>query len=180
MSDSPQNTGGMEGARPSPATRLIHPVDTVLAAIIIALMGWLWYLTTQFQEVSFLLADNLPPAVFPRILLATIVIFAVLMPFEHILLKRAGKDIDKDRSEPIKRITWSTMAVLLGVMALSPLLGTFLTMLSVCILVPLLWGERRLKIVIPFGILFPLLVTLVFNIFLGVYFEPGVLGISFQ
>ena len=179
MYDSPTNAGGMGGARPS-AARLIHPVDTTIAAILLATMAWLWYETTQFQEVSFLLADNLPPATFPRILLVIISIFAVLMPFEHILLTRRGKNIDKDRSEPIKKITWSTMVLLLAIMALSEFLGTFLTMFAVCLLVPLVWGERRLLVVIPFAVLFPLAVTLLFNVLLGVFFQPGLLGLNFQ
>lgn len=178
MSDTPQKSGAMESARPE-AARLFHPVDTVLAAGLIAICGWLWYETTKFDEVSALLSDNLPPETFPRILLATIVLLTLAMPFEHILLARQGKNIDKDRSKPIKPLTWATIALLLGVMAVSELLGTFLTMFSVCMLVPILWGERRLRVVIPFAILFPLAVTLVFNVLLGVFFEPGIFGIKF-
>lgn len=179
MSDTPQNTGGTEGARPETAARLFHPVDTLLAIGLFAGCGFLWYETTQFEEVSALLSDNLGPAAFPRILLVTICLFAAFMPFEHILLARRGKDIDKDRTKSVKPITWATIVLLLAIMALTHQLGTFLTMFSVCLLVPILWGERRLRVVVPYAILFPLLVTLVFNVFLGVYFEPGIFGIKF-
>lgn len=180
MSDTPPNTGAMEGARQSEtAARLLHPVDTVLALGLLAVCGWLWYQTTQFEEVSALLSDNLGPAAFPRILLVTIMLFTAFLPFEHLILARRGKNIDSGRSKPIKLLTWMTMALLLAIMATSTLLGTFLTMVSVCLLVPILWGERRLRVVVPFAILFPLAVTLVFNVLLGVFFEPGVFGIKF-
>lgn len=179
MSNTPQGTGASEDARPETAARLFHPVDTVLAIGLIAVCGWLWYETTQFEEVSALLSDNLGPATFPRILLVAIVLFTLVMPFEHIMLNRQGKNIDKGRSAPIKPITWATIALLLAVMAASSVFGTFLTMVSVCLLIPILWGERRLRVVIPFAILFPGLVTLVFNVLLGVFFEPGIFGIKF-
>ena len=53
-----------------------------------------------------------------------------------------------------------------------------LTMIGVCAVLPLLWGERRLKLIIPFAILFPLAVAYLFNKVLLVFFEPGVLGIA--
>jgi putative tricarboxylic transport membrane protein len=59
-----------------------------------------------------------------------------------------------------------------------PQLGTFLTMIVVCLILPWLWGERRLKLIVPFAVLFPIAVTLVFNRILGVYFEPGIFGIA--
>lgn len=180
MSDSPQNTGGVEDARQATAARLIHPVDAVISGILLALCAWLWYETTQFEEVSFLLADNLPPATFPRIIIVTIAAFTIFMPFEHLLLARVGKNIDKDRTDPVKPITWSTMGLLIAIMAASEIIGTVLTLAAVCLLVPYLWGERRLHVIIPFAILFPSLVTLVFNVFLGVYFPPGPLGLNFQ
>lgn len=181
MSESPQENGGTVDARQSEtAARLLHPVDTALSVMILAAIAYLWYETTQFEEVSFLLADNLPPATFPRILLVTIALMTALMPFEHILLKKRDKDIDKDRRDRVKPLTWATIVLLLAIMGMSSYLGTFLTMLSVCLLVPVLWGERRLRVVVPFAILFPALVTLVFNVGLGVFFEPGIFGIKFQ
>ena len=46
------------------------------------------------------------------------------------------------------------------------------------LILPWLWGERRLKLILPFAVLFPITVTLVFNRILGVYFEPGIFGIA--
>ena len=55
-----------------------------------------------------------------------------------------------------------------------PWLGTILALVLVCALLPLLWGEKRIKVILPFVILFPGLVTLLFTKVLGVFFEPGI------
>ena len=49
-------------------------------------------------------------------------------------------------------------------------------MILVCLLLPSLWGERRLKVLLPFAILFPTAVALLFTQVLRVYFEPGIIG----
>jgi putative tricarboxylic transport membrane protein len=181
MSNRTDEAGDMEGARPAnPVARLIHPVDTLLAAFILALVAWLYYETTQFEEVSALFTQNIPPQMFPRLLLGIIAVLALAMPFEHLLLKRKGKDIDKGRRESVKPIAWLTMIVLLVIIAVSQWLGTLLTMIAVCLVIPLLWGERRLRVVVPFAVLFPLAVAMLFNIVLGVYFDPGAVGLSIR
>lgn len=179
MRNDANEAGGTEGARSKSAiARLIHPVDAFLALIILALVAWLYYETTQFEEVSFLFSQNVPPQMFPRLLLFIIALLALAMPFEHLLLKRKGKDIDKGRREPVKGIAWVTIAALVGVVAAAELLGTLLTMMAVCIVIPFLWGERRLQVVLPFAVIFPFLVALLFNVVLGVHFDPGAVGLS--
>ncbi len=181
MSRDTDEAGGKEGARPAGSVaRLIHPVDTLLAVFILCVIVWLYYETTQFEEVSFLFTQNVPPQMFPRILLGLLALLALAMPFEHLLLKRKGKDIDKDRREPVKAIAWVTMVALVAIIAVSQWLGTLLTMMAVCLVIPLLWGERRLRVVLPFAVLFPLCVAVLFSIVLGVYFDPGAFGISIR
>lgn len=177
MSDTPNDSGDRGDARPG-AARLIHPVDAGLATLILALVAWLYYQTTQFEEVSSMFTQNIPPTLFPRILLVIIALFTLMMPFEHLLLAYKGKDIDKDRREPIKPLAWISMAVLVAIMAAADYLGTQLTMFAVCFVIPILWGERRLRVVVPFAVIFPLCVGLLFNVALGVSFEPGLFGIT--
>jgi putative tricarboxylic transport membrane protein len=181
MSNDSDEVGGRTGARSgTPVARLIHPVDGVLTLLILAAVGWLYYETSQFEEVSFLFSQNVPPQMFPRILLIFIAALALAMPFEHLLLKRKGKDIDKDRREPVKAIAWKTMVALVAIVTASPLFGTLLTMAAVCVVIPVLWGERRLRVVLPFAVLFPLCIALLFNIVLGVHFDPGAVGFSIR
>jgi len=174
MANRTDEAGERKGAR------LIHPVDALLALLVLAVVAWLYYETTQFEEVSFLFTQNVPPQMFPRVLLIFIALLALVMPFEHLLLKRKGKDIDKGRRVPVKPIAWMTMAVLVAIVAASQLLGTLLTMITVCFLIPFLWGERRLRVVLPFAVIFPLCVAVVFNLVLGVYFDPGAAGLTIR
>lgn len=181
MSKETGEAGGTAGARSAnPNARLLHPVDSLLALLILAIVAWLYYETTQFEEVSFLFTQNVPPQMFPRILLLIIAILTVVMPFEHLLLSRKGKDIDKGRRQPVKGIAWVTMVALVGVIAVSHLLGTLLTMVAICLVIPFIWGERRLRLVLPFAVIFPLCVAFLFSIVLGVHFDPGAVGVSIR
>ncbi len=180
MSDSPKQAGNMDDMRsPSSGGRIIHPVDAVLTLIIWSACAWLYYQTTLFDEVSFLFADNIGPEVFPQILIWCIAVFAAFMPFEHLLLSRSGKDLDKKRRKPVKGIAYKTIALLIVIISASAFIGTLATMLVICMTIPFLWGERRLQVILPYAVLFPAAVTLVFNQLLGVHFEPGILDIPF-
>jgi len=181
MSEKPGGAGGTEGARSKEGiARLLHPVDTVVAVLLIAFIGFLYFATTRFDSVSPLFSQNIPPSMFPRMLLILVAALALFMPFEHILLKRKGKNIDKDRSDRVKPITWSTIAVLTVILAASEVMGTLLTLMSVCFFIPILWGERRLQVVVPFAIIFPVCVAALFELVLKVFFAPGILGISLR
>jgi len=77
---------------------------------------------------------------------------------------------------------WSiagNVGLLLLVVAAIELLGMALTAVLVSAALPLLWGERRYRILIPFAILFPVAVTLLFTQVLKIYFEPGKLALGF-
>ena len=167
MSQSPREREG-----------LLHTTDVVVAAVIFAICGTLYYVTTTFDKVSNLLAQNIPPEFFPQLIIYTIVIFTLGVPFEHLLHKRRGDNIDSERSERIKRMPYVTAGLIIALVVGIPYLGMLLTMFGVCALLPLLWGERRLKLIIPFAILFPLAVAYLFNKVLLVYFEPGIFGIA--
>lgn len=173
-----EGNGGAQVA--SARGRLLHPVDCVIALFLLAGCAWLYYETTQFDEVSFLFADNLPPAFFPRIWIISIAVLSVLLPFEHILLKKQGKNIDKDRSSKVENHTWLTKVLLVGIGALAPVIGIYFTLIAVCLLLPLLWGEKRFWVLLPFAVGFPTLVALLFNVVLGVPFDPGLIGISLR
>lgn len=168
-----------EGAgRPAPS--LIHKTDLLLAGIILAICAFLWYQTTNFQEVPPLLEQGVGPGFFPRLVLGTIVALTLLLPFEHIAHARKGKSLDEDRTRRIKPITYITALLLLGVLIIMPYLGTFATMILVCAAFPLLWGERRYWLVGIYAVTFPVLVGVLFVIGLKVNFLPGVVGYIFR
>lgn len=157
----------------------MHGPDLKLLVIILVICGGLYYLTTGFESVSPLLAQNLPPEWFPRLLLWTIVLLALILPFEHRFLAQGKKGLDEDRRERIPLMPVLTALLLMFVVASVEWFGTFLAMVFVATALPLLWGERRWKLLVPYILLFPLGVTLLFTKVLKVFFQPGLLGFGF-
>lgn len=157
---------------------LVHTTDLVVALIILAICGILYYITTTFDAVSALLAQNIPPEFFPQLILIIIAILTLGIPFEHMLHARRGENIDSERSDRIKLMPYLTGGLLIVLVLGIPYLGMLLTMIAICAILPLMWGERRLHLIVPFAILFPLAVAYLFNKILLVYFEPGVFGIA--
>ena len=160
---------------PSNLGALLNKKDTIIAVLMITLIAFLWFETKKFEKVPDLFSNNIPPEMFPQILLIIILGMILIIPFEHIFLKKNGKNIDSGRSKPIETSTIGTMIILSVIIASSQLLGAALTIIAVSISLPFYWGERRLKVLIPYIIGFPLFVIVLFNIILGVHFEPGLL-----
>lgn len=159
---------------------LIHRTDLWLTLIILAACGGIYYLTAGFEEVPQMLAQNLPPEWFPRLLIWTIVILTLLLPIEHRFHARGKKHLDEDRRHRIKPMAMVTAGLLTLVVASMQWLGTFLAMIFVCVALPMLWGDRRLKVVLLFAIIFPTVVALLFTQALKVYFEPGIFGLGLR
>ena len=160
---------------PSNLGALLNKKDTIIALLMIALIGFLWFETTKFEKVPDLFSNNIPPEMFPQILLIIILGMILIIPFEHIFLKKNGKNIDAGRDKPIEKSTLGTMVILSSIVASSQILGAAITIIAISIALPLYWGEKRLKVLIPYIIGFPLFVIILFNIVLGVHFEPGLL-----
>lgn len=163
---------------PQERAPLLHMTDLAVALVIFAVCAALYYITTTFDEVSNMLAQNIPPEFFPQLVIIIIAVLTLGVPFEHLLHTRRGENIDSDRSDRVKWMPVLTGALLVVLVLAIPYLGMLLTMISVCAILPLLWGERRLKLIIPFALLFPLAVAYLFNKILLVYFEPGIFGIA--
>ena len=160
---------------PSNLGALFNKNDTIIAALMIGIIAFLWFVTTQFEKVPDLFSNNIPPEMFPQILLMIILGMVLVIPFEHIFLKKSGKNIDDSRKNPVAKSTIGTMIILSLIVTFSQVLGATLTIITISIALPIYWGERRLKVLIPYVIGFPLFVILLFNITLGVHFEPGLL-----
>ena len=155
---------------------LFNITDTIIATLLVAMLVFLWLETEKFEEVSDLFAQNIPPQMFPQILLIIIGLMVCIIPFEHLFLSKSGKDIDADRKKKIKPITYGSMAMLIAIISFSEFLGAHITIFLSCLILPLFWGERNLKLLIPYVVLFPIAIILLFNVALGLYFEPGILG----
>ena len=160
---------------PSNLGALFNKNDTIIASLMIVIIAFLWSVTTGFEKVPDLFSNNIPPEMFPQILLMIILGMVLIIPFEHIFLKKSGKNIDDSRKNPVAKSTIGTMVILSLIVTFSQILGATLTIIAISIALPIYWGERRLKVLIPYVIGFPLFVILLFNIILGVHFEPGLL-----
>lgn len=148
----------------------------MIAGLIVAGAAALLYITTTFEKVPDLLAQNIGPEVFPQLVLIAIILLTLGMPFEHRTLRGGAARLDKARSEKVGATGWTTAALLVVIGALMPLAGTLVTLFLICLALPLLWGERRLRLIVPFAVLFPLAIKLVFETLLEVPFEPGLLA----
>lgn len=162
------------------ASDLVHGVDLAVAAVLLAIAGWVYYETTKFEEVAALFAQDVPPEFLPRLLIWTIVVLSLLLPFEH-LLKPGGRAHFHDaRSRPIAGMAYKSAALLTLIVLSVKWASAYIALILACVALPVLWGERRWKILVPYALVFPTIVMLLFSRLLGVYFEPGLLGIDFR
>ena len=122
------------------ASSLIHPTDLRLALFILAVCAYLYWVTTEFEQVADIFAQDVGPEFFPRLLLWTIVLLSLALPFEHLFLKEKRKGLDKNRKSRIEPMTFVTAGMLIATVASIPWLGSVLSIVAICILLPLLWG----------------------------------------
>ncbi|NIP48278.1 MAG: hypothetical protein GWN21_19965 [Gammaproteobacteria bacterium] len=180
-SDNGLENGSENDRRPARrAADFLDGTDLAVAAVLLTFCAWVYYLTTRFEEVAALFAQDVPPEFLPRLLVWTIALLSILLPFEHLIKPGGRAHFHKARSKPVAVMAYLTGGLLVLVVMSVKLIGTYFAMVLVCVLLPLLWGERRWTILIPFAAGFPTLVMLLFSKMLGVYFEPGLYGIDFR
>lgn len=75
-----------DGRGPVPPSTLLDRTDLILAAIIFAVCGFLFFLTTSFEEASKQMSQNIPPEWFPQLLLLFIMALTLIIPFEHLFM----------------------------------------------------------------------------------------------
>lgn len=155
---------------------LLHGPDLRIAGILLAVCAALFAITTTFDSVPLILDQTIPASWFPRLLILSIVIFTLILPIEHLFSEQGKQKLDADRKARIEPISLLTAALLILVVLVGWPLGTTLTIALVCLLLPLLWGQRLSWRLLLFVIVFPTLVTLVFTQLLQVYFDPGLLA----
>lgn len=164
------------GADPASRPALLHGTDLVLSLVILAICGALYAVTTTFDQVSVLLSQNIPPEWFPRLLIWVIVVLSLGLPFEHLFHRGGRATLDEERSTRIAPMAGITAVLLLAVVAAIPLIGMVAAIVLVCALLPVVWGERRRRVILAFAVLFPAAVFLLFSGVLEIYFEPGRFG----
>lgn len=162
MSDNPERDGG--AASKGLAARIPRDVIAGVGVLLFCLAAWL--VTLTFKKAPPALAQNVQPASFPRLVLAVMAVLAVT-----IILKSFGQ-ADK-RPKPIHLMVWPSAAMMVLFIIAFHYLGILPAMMLFCVGLPLLWGERRLQIIIPYAVLFPLAIYWLFAVALTVHFEPS-------
>ena len=179
MSHKPAQRAG-EDAGQRPATSRIHRVDTIVALIVLAICAILYWRTLTFPNAPTSLAQNVQPWMFPQLLLLLIAVLALFLPFEHLQKRKQGIDLDEDRRHRPKPIVFTTALATIVLVGVMPWLGTYVGLLIAAAGLPLLWGERRWKILVPYALLFPTALIWLFAGALQVSFLPGITGYLFR
>lgn len=163
-----------------PALPRYERSDLFLCLFILGICAILYWDTTRWPDVPAVLAQNAPPTVFPRLLLAIIVVLSLFLPFERVWKRRAGIDLEfGDRRRP-RPVVFLTAIVILLAVYLMPRLGALPVMIAAAAFIPILWGEKRYLIVAIFAVALPLGVALLFAYGLQVNLAFGLTGDLFR
>lgn len=128
-----------------------------------------WLVTLTFKQAPPALAQNVQPASFPRLVTGVIAVLTIAM----MVLGRAAPAPRHPRVPPM---VWLSAGVMVAFVLVFQWLGIVPAMVLLCLGLPVLWGERRWHLIIPFGIGFPAAIYGLFAVVLGVHFEPSPLA----
>lgn len=157
--------------------KFFHRKDLYLALVLVAFGAFVYYEAGKFPPAPLVLGDTLNADVFPKILVVILLFLTAIIPFEFKITPQKVAKIDKERDEKTLPITWVTIFLLLTIVFLTDFLGAVLTMFVTCLLLPLVWGEKKYVVVAIYALLFPAFVWFLFNQLLGLYFAPGLLEV---
>lgn len=155
--------------RAAQAARL--PRDLVVALAVLAFCATAYAVTLGFKEAPSAVAQNVQPATFPRLVIGVIAALSAL-------LAALSFRSDSARKRPVKPMVAVTAAMMVAFVIAFDTLGFIAAMVLFSLAMPMLWGERRWSLLLPFAVLFPAAIYLVFVIGLGVHFDPGLLGVN--
>ena len=142
------------------------PSDLLVGGCILLFCAAAYGVTLTFGRAPAVVAQNVQPATFPRLVLGVIAVLTVaMMIFAH------GRPERRRRAVPA--MTWLSAAIAVGFVLAFQWLGIVPAMMLLCLGLPVLWGERRWYLVVPFGLGFPLAVYALFAEMLDVHFEPS-------
>jgi putative tricarboxylic transport membrane protein len=162
MSGNPLRGGRAAGD--VPAARI--PRDAIAGAGVLLFCIAAYLVTLTFKEAPQALAQNVQPATFPRMVIAVMAVLAA------VIIVMSFRLPDK-QSKPVHLMVWPSAAVMIAFVIAFDILGILPAMMLLCFGLPILWGERRLYLIVPYAIIFPLAIYGLFAIVLRVHFEPS-------
>lgn len=147
---------------------LFFNVSSKVTFLIIFISSYLLYVTFTFDEVPPILNRGIQPATFPKALLILIILLSFIVFL--ISLKHPWENQKK-----LPNSFYITLFSFLLFIFISSTLDFFLGISVLSILVSYFWGERRIYYLILVGIIFPIIVFIFFETFLGLRFPPGII-----
>jgi putative tricarboxylic transport membrane protein len=163
MSDTPE-TDARAAEEGSTARRI--PRDAIAGAAVLAFCMATYLVTLTFKEAPAVIAQNVQPATFPRMVLVVMAALALVIVF------LSFRTSDKAR-KPLKSMIWPSAAIMPAFIVAFDQIGILPAMMLLCFFLPLLWGERRFRFIVPYCIVFPTVIYLLFAMVLRVHFEPS-------
>jgi putative tricarboxylic transport membrane protein len=127
------------------------------------------YLALQLDlSPPMIVGDSMQPRAFPIFLMVLNLMLTAALAFQF--YRFPPKDPD-----PIRKITWLTMILMLVFYALTVSIDMFIGISVVMFLMSLIWGQRSILIAAANAILTPFLVFLLFDIVLRIRFPRGLI-----
>ncbi|GHB11502.1 tripartite tricarboxylate transporter TctB family protein [Modicisalibacter luteus] len=146
-----------------------HWRDLLPGCVLLVLAGVLYWVTTGFGTVPPSFAQGMQAADMPRLILGIIALLSLVMIYQ-------GRGHDEEAKPVITWRMWATTLVLLASVFLFGVLGLTLTTMLTCLVIPLLWGERRKLHVVIYAIGVPVCIYLLFTHALQLRLPQGVLS----
>ena len=138
-------------------------------SFIIILISLILLITTfTFDTVPSILNRGIQPATFPKALLV-LIIFLTSIIF-YLSIKTPWKKESK-----LPKPFFITLIAFVIFLFIAKTLDFFLAIAAVSALVSYYWGEKRIIYLLAVSILFPVIVFIFFEIFLGLRFPPGII-----
>ena len=142
--------------------------DDIVGGVILFFCATAYAITTTFEEVPVMLSQGIQPAVFPRAMIAVIAILSMIVIIQ-------GRRKPASVRKPVPIVAFATAGLLAVFVAAIDWVGMMIAILLFCIVLPVLWGERRYLWIAVFAVLFPVSIFMLFSKILEVRFPLGIL-----
>ena len=140
---------------PRPARRFPFHSDYAIAGVIVVFCAAVYAVTMTFPQVPAMLSSGMGPEVFPRLLLAVMVLLAGVLVF-------AARGKPDEIREPVPRLVPFTAVGFLVFPGLAWLVGLLPAGFVAVIGFGLLWGERRRMLLLASAAFLCILIYVVF------------------
>ena len=143
--------------------------DVAVAGAVLALTAAAFAVTFTFEEVPAALMQGLGADIFPRLVLATIAVLAVILAVQ-------GRNRAPEFLDPVPPMVYATAAAMIGFLGAVWLIGMLPSMFIFLVGLGWMWGERRLIVIVASAAGLCLAIWIVFVRFFGIALPHSVLS----